>query len=751
MSVPELSVDLHRLVAGWAAGLPDYVGTAADIATDAVVGVFVLLFALLLWRARREGSRDEQARAIVAPIAMVVAYLVSRTAKSLVEQDRPCRSMDVISECPPVGDWSFPSNHSAIAGAAAVAIVMCDRRQRWVVPVALLAGASRVFVGVHYPHDVLAGLLLGALVAAIMQKLAPLLPVPAWFAAPGNPEAAERGAADPRPCARATPDNGRPAGRGDALTAGRTAGRDEGRDAVAAKAEAALVSAAVNAAVSAAVGAAMGGPEAKAASRSIAASKALAEAARAELRRTSGDEPAQPTPTRVAQAPAATRLERLPDPTTAVQVAVTGAGDEATRMVQVSVVGAPPTRALPTPAPATDAPRAQVSGAEPTRALAAQGVDQTRALAGQGAEPGAMPEPGADPTRAMPAPGAEPTRALAAPGVDQTRALAALGVDPTKALSAPGGAAATRVVQAPSGGAAHGQGAEATRVQPAGAGAESTRVVRLPGARPDRGQAETEVLARVSADDAPPPRVESTRMVPLSGTTGAPPQVPAPLNLTRALPRSGSLQGLAGAPGGRRRAADQATVPAAEPVTPVPGAQGPGAQGPSAQGPSGQGPNAQGLSGQGRPAQGPSVPPVAVPPASTPPASTPPVAVPPAINPAAAAALAADLPAASTPATALFAAPGTPVATPAPAGFPGGRPTDPDAADTAVIHGLFRGGDHGPAAPPAPSRVPSPAPTANSTPTAAHTAAPTPPDAPRAPRRPVPPRDPATTDVLPRI
>ncbi|QUF06786.1 phosphatase PAP2 family protein [Actinosynnema pretiosum subsp. pretiosum] len=730
MSVPEFSVDLHRLVAGWAAGLPEYVGTAADIATDAVVGVFVLLFALLLWRARREGSRDEQARAIVAPVAMVVAYLVSRTAKSLVEQDRPCRTMDVISECPPVGDWSFPSNHSAIAGAAAVAIVMCDRRQRWVVPVALLAGASRVFVGVHYPHDVLAGLLLGALVAAIMQKLAPLLPVPTWFAAAGDPAvapAAERGA-DPRPDARETCDDGRAAGHGDGVAAARAGGRaslrDGERDAVAAKAEAALVSAAVNAAVSAAVGAAMGGPEAKAASRSIAASKVLAEAARAELRRTSGDEPAQPTPTRVAPVPAATRVERLPDtdPTTAVQVAVTGAGDEATRMVQVSVVGATPTRALPTPALPTAAAaalRTQTPGAEPTRAPAMQGADQTRALFAPGADP-----------RALPVPGADPTRALSAPGADQT-----------KAVSTPGGAAATRAVQAPGGGAAHLPGADATRVQPvgAGAGAESTRMVRLPGARPDRGQAETEVLARVSSDDAPPPRVESTRMVPLSGTTGAPPQVPAPLNLTRALPRSGSLQGLAGAPGGRRRAADQATVPAAEPVTPIPSAPIPSAPIPNTQGPNTQGPN--------------------TPPAVTPPASTPPAVTPPAINPAAAAALAADLPAASTPATALFAAPGNPVATPAPAGFPGGRPTDPDAADTAVIHGLFHNGDHGPAATPAatpapsqaPLQVPSPTPAANSTPAAAPAALPTPPDSPRAPRRPVPPRDPATTDVLPRI
>jgi membrane-associated phospholipid phosphatase len=43
--------------------------------------------------------------------------------------------------------------------------------------VALFAAASRVVVGVHYPHDVIAGLVLGAMVALI-------LPVPARLLAP---------------------------------------------------------------------------------------------------------------------------------------------------------------------------------------------------------------------------------------------------------------------------------------------------------------------------------------------------------------------------------------------------------------------------------------------------------------------------------------------------------------------------------------------------------------------------------------
>ena len=128
------------------------------IGTDAVLGVFVLMFAWLVLKLRL--------RAFLAGAGVVVAYAVSEVVKLVVQEERPCRTTPSLAPCPEPGDWSFPSNHSVVAGASAMAIWALHRTLGWVAAVcALTAAASRVVVGVHYVHDVLAGLALGALVS----------------------------------------------------------------------------------------------------------------------------------------------------------------------------------------------------------------------------------------------------------------------------------------------------------------------------------------------------------------------------------------------------------------------------------------------------------------------------------------------------------------------------------------------------------------------------------------------------------
>ncbi|AYN42767.1 phosphatase PAP2 family protein [Streptomyces dangxiongensis] len=133
------------------------------------LGAFALLMVIGWWRARRTAAAAA-VQALAAPVIVVLAYGVDAALKLVVREERPCRSLHVstLEACPAPGDWSFPSNHAAIAFAAAVALFSVNRRLGSVAAVAACAmAASRVWVGVHYPHDVAVGAAVGALVALL--------------------------------------------------------------------------------------------------------------------------------------------------------------------------------------------------------------------------------------------------------------------------------------------------------------------------------------------------------------------------------------------------------------------------------------------------------------------------------------------------------------------------------------------------------------------------------------------------------
>lgn len=171
-----VSADLYRDVTDLAAASPHWLQVAAEVGTEAGLALYALLFLLCWWRSRHGGAGGVGV-ALLAPVATLAAYAVSEGTKLLVREDRPCRGLpgvDPLAACPGVGDWSLPSNHAAIAGATVVTVGWAWRRLLLAaVPLAAALAFSRVFVGVHYPHDVLAGLLLGAVVApAVVAALA---------------------------------------------------------------------------------------------------------------------------------------------------------------------------------------------------------------------------------------------------------------------------------------------------------------------------------------------------------------------------------------------------------------------------------------------------------------------------------------------------------------------------------------------------------------------------------------------------
>ncbi|MBM3162739.1 MAG: phosphatase PAP2 family protein [Chlorobi bacterium] len=140
-----------------------------------LAGVFVLV---------RKGRSGMAILAIALLSVGISDFIASGILKPFVQRIRPCFALDscrlLINQS---HSYSFASSHAANSAAAASVIWIFFHRgspvERFFVVLmafyALLVGYSRIYVGVHYPGDVLAGVLIGCASAAAVYA------VSSWF------------------------------------------------------------------------------------------------------------------------------------------------------------------------------------------------------------------------------------------------------------------------------------------------------------------------------------------------------------------------------------------------------------------------------------------------------------------------------------------------------------------------------------------------------------------------------------------
>jgi undecaprenyl-diphosphatase len=133
----------------------------------------VLLFAGILvlawWQARRDPRPATMAAALWTPVAAMLALGLNQPLGRLVHESRPFTVLPhALVLVDHSHDFSFPSDHAVMAGAVAAGVLLGNRRLGWLAAAAaLLMAFTRVYVGAHFPLDVVAGLLFGAAVTLV--------------------------------------------------------------------------------------------------------------------------------------------------------------------------------------------------------------------------------------------------------------------------------------------------------------------------------------------------------------------------------------------------------------------------------------------------------------------------------------------------------------------------------------------------------------------------------------------------------
>jgi membrane-associated phospholipid phosphatase len=169
-----LANTIHSLTTGWltAGALVVTELASTDVILIATAGAVVALAARRHWRG-----------AIALAISVVATQAVVSVAKGLTERPRPDEGGAMVDP----GGFSFPSAHSASAVALYIMLALIAgtalrgrlRGSAWAAAIglALAIGVSRVYLGAHYPTDVLAGWLTGGILVVGSWALCARLPI----------------------------------------------------------------------------------------------------------------------------------------------------------------------------------------------------------------------------------------------------------------------------------------------------------------------------------------------------------------------------------------------------------------------------------------------------------------------------------------------------------------------------------------------------------------------------------------------
>jgi undecaprenyl-diphosphatase len=129
---------------------------------------YVYLFVLLLLLFQ---AKFNKRKTLIAGVTISVTYLLSMLMKRFFNKPRPFlqQAVHLLPPVPSRKDSSFPSKHTALAFAVSAFVIIYHRTWGlglWLL--SLLVGISRIWMGQHYPSDIVGSAILGNITAFVV-------------------------------------------------------------------------------------------------------------------------------------------------------------------------------------------------------------------------------------------------------------------------------------------------------------------------------------------------------------------------------------------------------------------------------------------------------------------------------------------------------------------------------------------------------------------------------------------------------
>jgi undecaprenyl-diphosphatase len=151
-----------------------WVGSLFHGVEQASIPVMVVITGLLWFFSRPGGGRKWKLACGSGYAAAALGYVIAFVIHHIYDRPRPYEAHAIRHPWSSSTDASFPSDHTSLSFAIAFAVLAFDTVAGVVfLVVAAIIGVGRLFIGAHYPGDVLAGVGVGLVAALIVVRLLP--------------------------------------------------------------------------------------------------------------------------------------------------------------------------------------------------------------------------------------------------------------------------------------------------------------------------------------------------------------------------------------------------------------------------------------------------------------------------------------------------------------------------------------------------------------------------------------------------